>query len=754
MDLFTRFSSRENLKKAYEYVQYEFAHSSLAIAPITHATTTAINSLGEQFFIGLENYLRSGDYSPERGFFVYIPKDNLGLRPVCVLSMIDRIVYQALFNQDILGFKLDAQLSEKVCFANRINDDEKSDQFLSPYFNQWDSFCEKQEKAFEDGYTWKMDVDVQQYYENISIKKLIQKLKDDFGVRNDQLLSLLEKLLCASTEDVAMPKGIPQGPDASAVLGNVYLASLDKFVEEELTGENLQYVRYADDIVLMGKNKTDILVATEKIVHFLRGQNLVLNEKTKLEELSDSAGIVAMKVFSMYDEDTTEIPADEHAQIQEKVPGIIWSIRNGERVEKRELREFKYFLATGTNYDVGFLLDLIAVIPIRPSLVAPIVRYVGEGRTFLNQSNDFLSVVIINSELMDLYGSEAISEWMRFWLLKLFVSSKDITIDIGDEIKKILASKNRTIFKVVAFYYQAITGEKIKIEQVKSAIQESQTDVEKSVFSFFLLNAFEDSRVPVIRECIETTMNADSMELNLIGCYLNKNNDKTLAKEADGAFSRYLLNQKSPQKERSQENKEVTSDADFFMVSKANLIPIDSPAKILGVNRRRRVKGVIEFNLPEMVNWEKVTLKIKEGLQDVEIWYGKDFIETTDYIRLGFYSGEKEKQPDRKWKFLTVLSVYCGTRIQEATVTNMINGLSGDSEKKVRPANVHQIKRGLVKALRAIFKTDDDPFYENRDYYQPKFTLVPEPALRVEVLRRQGGRLNENLASDDDEDVF
>ena len=53
--------------------------------------------------VALEKYIRDEKYIPERGFYVYIPKDNLGLRPVCVISMIDRIVYQAMFNQKILG---------------------------------------------------------------------------------------------------------------------------------------------------------------------------------------------------------------------------------------------------------------------------------------------------------------------------------------------------------------------------------------------------------------------------------------------------------------------------------------------------------------------------------------------------------------------------------------------------------------------------------------------------------------------------
>jgi hypothetical protein len=755
MNLFTRFSSRENLEKAYRHIKDELAHSSLAVAPINHAATTAIDDLGEQFFIALESYLRDEAYDPEKGFFVYIPKDNLGLRPVCILSMIDRIVYQALFNQSILGFKIDGQLSEKVCFANRVNEDEKDERFISPYFKPWENFCEQQEKAFNRGFIWKLDVDMQQYYEHISIDKLVDTLRGDFGIKDNKLLTLLQKMLCAWTEDAGMPKGIPQGPNASAILANAYLAPLDELAENELIGRKLRYFRYADDIVLMGRDRTDVLIAAEKIVRFLRERNLTLNEKTKIEELSDSTPIETMKLFSEYDNDTLEIPADNLAGVQEKVPDIIRAIQNGEYVEKIGINELKYFLANGTDYSFDFILSIIKIIPIKPSLITPIVRYVGEGRSFLEKFGDSMDPPLIDDQLWEIYKMRETPEWSRFWILKLLVSNKDVLASgLGDEIKRIIAAKNETILKVIGFYYDTIQEKNIKIGRVKQAIKECSTNVEKSIFSFFLLGAFTGERVPVVRECIGTALGADSNEINLIGCYLNKNSPAGAAKDAEGAFSNYILNPKNAGRKKIRQKDGIAQHADFYMVAKANLIPADSAPTIFGLNRKRRTKSAIDLTFPEMVKWEKVTIKIKEGLREVEIWYGGDLIEATDYIKLGFYSGEKEKRPDRKWDFLKILSVLCGTDIRQATVANMATMLSNYGDKNVRPATVHQIKRGLVKELRGIFKTSDNPFHENKDYYEPRFKLVPEQALRAKALRKQGGYLNENAESEDNKNEF
>ena len=104
--------------------------------------------------------------------------------------MVDRIVYQSIFNQDILGYKIDGQLSDALCFANRVNDDENQEKFLSTYFNGWDDFCKEQKKAFKKGYSWKLEVDVQQYYEHIPIEKLIEKA----GISQEQAHKAIETI--------------------------------------------------------------------------------------------------------------------------------------------------------------------------------------------------------------------------------------------------------------------------------------------------------------------------------------------------------------------------------------------------------------------------------------------------------------------------------------------------------------------------------------------------------------------------------
>ncbi len=752
--IFEQFSSRNNLKLAYKYVQNELTHVALSVSPINHPALTAINTLGDQFFVALEQYLRDNRYTPERGFFVYIPKNNLGLRPVCVLSMIDRIVYQAIFNPNILGFKIDGQLSDKVCFAHRVNDKKDADDFLSPYFNGWDAFCKAQEKAFQKGYIWKAEFDVQQYYEHIPIEKLIQKLQHDFGIKDEQILNLLKTQLCTWVEYKELPKGIPQGSNASSVLGNVYLSSLDRFAEKELAGKGLRYLRYVDDIVLMTKTKEDVLKTTEKIARFLRDYNLNLNEKTRVTELKDAEVIKTMRLFSHYEDDSSVIPEDEFTRIQEKVPQIIEAIANGEKVERLKLRDLKYYLKVGMEYNLEFIFNLIGIIPLQPSLIIPIIQYIAEGREMLRIFGDSLDTLSIDNALWDTYNNSEIPEWSRFWILKLLVSNKDVIISgVEDEMKRILASRGATIFKVVGLYYEAIHGQKIEMETVNQAIQESGNDVEKSLYSFFLLNAFDGARIPTIRECIEKTLNAPSHEINLIGCYLYQSQPKVTIDNIDGSFSSYILKRKkTPKTSKSGEKEVSTTTSEYYIVRRDALTPFTSPTAILGVNRNKRARHTIELTFPEIVQWEKVTLKMKDGMQEMEIFYDSKHLKTADYTQLGFFTGEKRRKQDRQWGFLCALSVLSATDIRQATTSTMCKMVAINTETTLSIDNVHQIKRTLVKRLRAFFKTDDNPFHDRRDYYQPKFTIKSEPALRQKEIWSQGGRLNENRSSEDNEE--
>jgi hypothetical protein len=176
------------------------------------------------------------------------------------------------------------------------------------------------------------------------------------------------------------------------------------------------------------------------------------------------------------------------------------------------------------------------------------------------------------------------------------------------------------------------------------------------------------------------------------------------------------------------------------------------PVRLVGDNTPAKGKkraSAMELSIQEPVQWEKVTFKIKEGRREVEIFYDYSHIITADYIQLSFFVGKKQQKPDRQWGFLCALSTLSATDIKEATAENMRRMITGNKTLSIN--NVQQVKKSVVERLKEIFKTADDPFRDERDYYHPKFIILPEPSLRQEEVRPQGGRLGENRDNWDDE---
>jgi len=149
--------------------------------------------------------------------------------------------------------------------------------------------------------------------------------------------------------------------------------------------------------------------------------------------------------------------------------------------------------------------------------------------------------------------------------------------------------------------------------------------------------------------------------------------------------------------------------------------------------------------VPANLKWEKVTLKVKEGLQDIEIHYDGKHIKTADYIELGFSASKKNCKPNMKWRLLIILSVLQSIDKTKATVDGLLPMLAEYSKHKTDRSNIHQTKKALSDALMTIFNTDENPFVNNRVFYEPKFIILPEPTLRDQAIWRQGGHLQENV---------
>ncbi len=67
-----------------------------------------VGELGKRFSEGLRGRLERGRYDPSPAVFIYVPKPGNTTRPGALLTLADRIIYDALINE--LRLRIDAAL--------------------------------------------------------------------------------------------------------------------------------------------------------------------------------------------------------------------------------------------------------------------------------------------------------------------------------------------------------------------------------------------------------------------------------------------------------------------------------------------------------------------------------------------------------------------------------------------------------------------------------------------------------------------
>lgn len=130
-----------------------------------------------------------------------------------------------------------------------------------------------------------LKVDIYKFFDNIN-KDILLKLINSYNF-DGNIKSLIERSLSPEIEindcyDEALVKiknGIPQGNSISSILSNLYLLELDK----ESKRNNLQMIRYADDILFVCKNIDEAHSLLDWVCNYLKNER-----KLTIHPLSDN----------------------------------------------------------------------------------------------------------------------------------------------------------------------------------------------------------------------------------------------------------------------------------------------------------------------------------------------------------------------------------------------------------------------------------------------------------------------------------
>lgn len=261
MELLEKILSKNNLNNAYKQV-----YKNMGASGVDEVTVDELFSYIKEHKEEILWKIRNRKYKPLPVRRVYIPKENGKLRKLGIPSVIDRVLQQAIVQ--VLTPIYEEQFSNSS-FGFRPN-----------------RCCEqaviKALECFNDGYDWIIDIDLQSFFDEVNQDKLMAIIHRT--IKDDDVISLIRKFLQSGVMEKGVvqktKKGTPQGGNLSPLLSNIMLNELDK----ELENRGLNFVRYADDCLIMVKSEKAANRVMESITTFITKKlGLKVNvEKSKI----------------------------------------------------------------------------------------------------------------------------------------------------------------------------------------------------------------------------------------------------------------------------------------------------------------------------------------------------------------------------------------------------------------------------------------------------------------------------------------
>lgn len=124
--------------------------------------------------------------------------------------------------------------------------------------------------------------DIRHFYDSVDHSILKNKLQRK--ITDNRFIKLLFSLIDSFEEEPG--KGIPKGFYTSQWLANFYLSEMDHFIKEQLHVK--YYIRYMDDIVLLGTNKRKLRNQAQELEKFLNNNlDLKLKDNKQLYRFVD-----------------------------------------------------------------------------------------------------------------------------------------------------------------------------------------------------------------------------------------------------------------------------------------------------------------------------------------------------------------------------------------------------------------------------------------------------------------------------------
>lgn len=255
-----------------------FSKSSLTAAAKSYASHSAYEALQTVINTGvLRQSLLQGSYVPNVTKSFLLPKRDGSTRPIAVGDLADRVVQKVIAT----ALQDDFDFSDKS-YAYRPNKGPvKAIHRLLDFIGR--------------GYFWMAKTDISSFFESIDQTILSQQLHEH--IKDEYLLSLImmyyKNGVLNHNEYFDHTLGIHQGDPLSPLLSNIYLDPYDRYLESE----NIQFVRFGDDMILLAHDKQTAFKYLEKARLMLSTLHLELKDKkTSIQNISEGVSFLGVYI--------------------------------------------------------------------------------------------------------------------------------------------------------------------------------------------------------------------------------------------------------------------------------------------------------------------------------------------------------------------------------------------------------------------------------------------------------------------------
>jgi hypothetical protein len=235
---------------------------------------SVLGEVGNRFSESLQSKLERGKYEPTPAATVHVPKPGNTTRPAALLTLSDRVLYDAIVAT--LRPRIETGLlGAEITIWPRGHAADKA----------WDRF---ERCPLDVGLDFVARADITGFYESIDHERLRDVLIDLTGRRHEvnALIEFLSRVMQST-------KGVPQGLDASDPLATAFLSSVDA----HMARSGVTYFRHGDDIRICSSSRAEARSSLFEFERSLREVGLLVNStKSIIMTLEDYKALLQIGI--------------------------------------------------------------------------------------------------------------------------------------------------------------------------------------------------------------------------------------------------------------------------------------------------------------------------------------------------------------------------------------------------------------------------------------------------------------------------